>query len=124
MGTFSLAASVAVAIVALLHVAFFVLESFLWTRPFGRRVFGLTAEAAENSRALAINQGLYNAFLAAGLVWSFVAPADCAVPIAIFFLACVVVAGIVGAMTAKWSILFVQALPGLVALLLVLFTRR
>jgi putative membrane protein len=88
-----LLANIAVAIVALLHVCFLVLEMFLWTKPFGRRVFGLSAEIAEASRALAANQGLYNGFLAAGLVWGLVAH-DAALSIRIFFLGCVIVAGV------------------------------
>ena len=113
-------ASAAVAIVAVLHFAFFVLESFLWTKPAGRRVFGLSRELAESTRSLAANQGLYNAFLAAGLVWGLL-PTPHAFAVRVFFLSCVVIAGIVGAITAKRSILFVQALPGAIALLLVLF---
>lgn len=115
-------ASTAVAIVALLHLGFFVLESFLWTRPMGRRVFGLSRELAESTKSLAANQGLYNAFLAAGLIWGLM-PGDHAFGVKIFFLSCVVIAGIAGAVTAKRSILFVQALPGAVALLLVLLAR-
>jgi len=115
---------IAVGFVAFLHIVFFILESFFWTKPLGRRVFGLTAEVAESSKSLAINQGLYNGFLAAGLIWSFVAPGECSFAIKIFFLSCVIVAGIVGSITAKRSILFVQALPGVVALILVAFTQR
>jgi putative membrane protein len=119
----SLIAEVFVALVALLHVGFFVLESFLWTRPAGRRVFGLTAEKAQDSAALAANQGVYNLFVAAGLIWGLLAH-DCSFQIKLFFLGFVVIAGIVGAITAKRSILFVQALPGAVALLLVLLAQR
>lgn len=115
-----LAATVAVAFVAILHFAFFVLESFLWTKPAGRRIFGLSTELADATKSLAANQGLYNAFLAAGLVWGIVAGKR---DVEIFFLACVIVAGIVGGFTAKRSILIVQALPGVVALVLVLAAR-
>jgi putative membrane protein len=118
----SVLASVAIAIVALLHLAFFVLESFLWTQPIGRRIFGLTSELAESTKALAANQGLYNAFLAAGLIWGALRPN--AFSVRIFFLSCVVIAGIVGGLTAKRSILIVQALPGAIALLLVLLAAR
>lgn len=117
----SLLASVSVGVVAFLHFAFFVLESFLWTTPTGRRIFGLTPQLAESTRALAANQGLYNAFLAAGLLWGALRPN--AFSVRVFFLACVIVAGIVGAFTAKRSILFVQALPGAIALVLVLLAR-
>jgi putative membrane protein len=114
----------AIVVVALLHILFFILESFLWSTPFGRRVFGLTPEQAAISRSLALNQGFYNAFLAAGLIWSLARPGDCSFGIKIFFLSCVVIAGIVGGLTAKRSIVFVQALPGLIALVLVFFTQR
>ena len=118
-----LVADIAVIFVALLHVAFLVLEMFLWTKPFGRRTFGLSRELAEASRGLAMNQGLYNGFLAAGLIWGVIA-GEGGFAIKVFFLACVIVAGIFGAITAKRSILFVQALPGLIALILVWVTFR
>ena len=117
-----LASVVAVAVVAFLHIVFFVLESFLWTKPFGRRVFGLSAELAQSTASLALNQGLYNGFLAAGLIWGLVAH-ECSLCIKVFFLSCVVIAGIVGGLTAKRSILVIQALPGAVALLLVLLAK-
>lgn len=101
-------------IVALEHVWFLVLEMFLWTKPLGRRVFGLTAEDAEKTRVLAANQGLYNGFLAAGLVCSFFV-ADAWV-FRLFFLACVVVAGIFGGATVSKRILLVQALPAAIGL--------
>jgi putative membrane protein len=123
VGIASLVAEVFVGFVALLHVGFFVLESFLWTKPAGRRIFGLTAEKAQDSASLAANQGVYNLFVAAGLIWGLVAH-DCSFQIKVFFLGFVVVAGVVGAITAKRSILFVQALPGAVALLLVFFAQR
>jgi len=123
MGLYSLLAQFAVAVVALLHVVFFVLESILWTRPAGRRIFGLTPELAQSTKSLALNQGLYNLFLAAGLIWG-ICTRECAFEIKVFFLVCVIVAGIVGGLTAKRSILVIQALPGIVALLLVFFTQR
>jgi putative membrane protein len=106
---------VLVTLVALLHVYFLVLEMFLWTKPAGRRAFGTTQEQAEQSKVLAANQGLYNGFLAAGLFWSLTRGAD-GRAIAIFFLACVIVAGVFGAATASRKILFVQSLPAAVAL--------
>jgi putative membrane protein len=111
-----LAADIATALVALLHLYFLVLEMFLWTRPFGMKTFGLTPEFAAASRALAANQGLYNGFLAAGLAWGLFLGSD---PITSFFLGCVIVAGVFGAITVNRKILWVQALPGIVALTLV-----
>lgn len=114
----STAANVLTALVALLHVYFLVLEMFLWTKPYGRRVFGLTPEKAELTKSLAMNQGLYNGFLAAGLVWGLLAGADGYV-IKVFFLSCVIIAGVFGAATASRKILYVQAVPGAIALGLV-----
>ncbi len=117
-----LAANVGVALVAALHLGFLVLEMFLWKRPVGQRVFGLTRDVMVSSAALAANQGLYNGFIAAGLVWGLLAgPAGFAPKV--FFLCCVVVAGVFGAATAKRSILWVQGAPGALALLLVLLAR-
>jgi len=107
-----------VALVALLHVCFLVLEMFLWTKPYGRRVFALTPEKAELTRSLAANQGLYNGFLAVGLGWGLLAGAD-GYTIKVFFLSCVIIAGIFGAATASRKILWVQAVPGAIALALV-----
>ena len=112
-------ANVAVALVAVLHLYFLVLEMFLWNTPFGRRTFGLTADFAGASKFLAANQGLYNGFLAAGLLWGL-SLGVAGTPIKIFFLGCVVVAGVFGAFTASRKILWVQALPAAVALVLVL----
>ena len=112
-------ANIAVALVALLHLYFLVLEMFFWEKPLGLRVFGLTPEFATASRALAANQGLYNGFLVAGLVWGL-SLGSAGDPIKLFFLGCVVVAGIFGALTANRRILWVQALPGAVAIALVL----
>ncbi|OMG52653.1 hypothetical protein BJN45_14670 [Azonexus hydrophilus] len=113
------AAIIATALVALLHLYILYLEMFLWNTPKGRKAFGLTPEFAAASKVLAANQGLYNGFLAAGLLWGlWLGPAGD--PVKIFFLGCVIVAGVFGAATAKRSILFIQALPGAVALALVL----
>lgn len=105
--------------VAAQHVGFLVLEMFLWTQPAGRKAFGLTREFAESTRVLAANQGLYNGFLAAGLAWGCwlgTAGSD----IRVFFLGCVVVAGVFGGATASWRILPIQALPAAIALALTL----
>ncbi len=104
------------ALVALLHVYFLVLEMFLWKTPRGRRIFGTTAEQAEATAVLAANQGLYNGFLAAGLVWALFSGDREMFTRAAFFLLCVVVAGIYGGATANKRILFVQAVPALLAL--------
>jgi putative membrane protein len=119
----SVAASVLVGLVAVLHVYFLVLEMFLWATPFGQKTFARTREQQEETKALAQNQGLYNGFLAAGLVWSFFAPAPEMFSLRVFFLACVIVAGIFGAVTASRKILFVQALPAILALAIVVEAR-
>ena len=113
-------ADVLVAVVALLHAYFRVLEMFLWTKPSGRKTFGLERELAEQTKALAANQGLYNGFLAAGLLWGLVAGGDLRVPVLTFFLTCVVVAGVFGAATVSRRILVVQAVPAVLALVAVL----
>jgi len=112
-------ANILVALVAALHVYFLVLEMFLWTKPLGLRTFRQSPEKAADSAVLAANQGLYNGFLAAGLVWGLVqgVPAF-AFQIKIFFLICVIAAGIYGAVTVSRRILFVQALPAAIALIL------
>ena len=115
----SIAANVVVAIIALLHLWFLILEMFLWTRPSGRRAFGTTAEFAEQSKALAANQGLYNGFLAAGLVWGLCLGGAAGFSVKVFFLACVLVAGIFGGLTATRKILWIQALPAAICLVLV-----
>jgi len=115
-----LAADILVGLVALLHVYFLVLEMFLWDKPKGMKTFGLTPEKAAMTKSLAMNQGLYNGFLAAGLFWGLCTGAF---DFKVFFLACVVVAGVFGAITASRKILWVQAVPGLLALGLVLATR-
>ena len=113
------AASIIVALVALLHIYFLVLEMFLWDKPIGLKVFGQTKEEASSSKTLAANQGLYNGFLAAGLIWGLSLGAEGG-SIKIFFLACVLIAGIYGAATANRKILFVQALPAAIGLALLL----
>lgn len=116
------AAALATVVVALLHLWFLVLEMFLWTTPTGRRVFRTTESFAKESAALAMNQGLYNGFVAAGLVWGL-AQGPGGFMTRVFFLGFVVVAGIFGAATASRGILWVQALPGAVALALALLAR-
>ena len=117
----ALIANVVVGVVALLHLYFLVLEMFLWDKPAGLRAFGQTLEAARASKVLAANQGLYNGFLAAGLVWGLLlGPSGTGVKI--FFLACVLIAGLFGAATASRKILFVQALPAAIGLALLLLS--
>ena len=116
-------ATALVAIVAIEHLYILILEMFLWTKPAGLRAFGLTQEFAEQTAVLAANQGLYNGFLAAGLIWSLIRKDD-AIPVRVFFLSCVIVAGIFGAVTAKPSILYVQGAPALIALIATLLARR
>lgn len=106
-------AQILIALVALLHLYFLVLEMFLWTRPLGLKVFGQSREKAEQSKVLAANQGLYNGFLAAGLIYGLATGSH---EFCLFFLACVVVAGVYGAATVSRKILFVQALPALLAI--------
>lgn len=103
------------AFVALQHLGFLVLEMFLWTKPAGRKAFGLTKEFAESTKALAANQGLYNGFLAAGLAWGCWLGIT-GIDIRVFFLGCVVVAGAFGAATVSWRILLIQGVPAAIAL--------
>jgi len=102
---------------AILHLGFLVLEMFLWTKPIGRKIFRTTPEFAEASKALAMNQGLYNGFLAAGLTWGLLLRSY-GDNVKIFFLSCVVIAGFFGAATVSRRILFIQALPAAIALVL------
>lgn len=118
----ALAASVAVALIALLHLWILVLEMFLWTRPAGLRAFDLRPEFAASTRVMAANQGLYNGFLAAGLLWGL-ASESAGRPVQAFFLGCVLVAGLFGAATASRKILLVQALPAALALGLLAASR-
>ena len=109
-----------VAFVALSHVGFLVLEMFYWNDPVGQQIFNTTVEFAAASAVLAANQGLYNGFLAAGLIWGLVSGRR---DLKVFFLCCVIVAGVYGGLTAKMSILYIQGIPALAALLAVLATR-
>ena len=112
--------SIVIAFIALLHVYILVLEMFLWDKPAGRRAFGHSAEVAAISKVLAANQGLYNGFLAAGLFWGVYLGAA-GFDVKVFFLGCVFIAGIFGGLTAKRKILFIQAVPALVGLALLLY---
>ncbi|WP_067538832.1 DUF1304 domain-containing protein [Nocardia crassostreae] len=116
-------AEILVGLLAALHLYILVLEMFLWTTPRVRATFGTTAEFAEESKALAANQGLYNGFLAAGLLWGLLAADPVGHAAQVFFSACVVVAGLYGAATASRRILFAQALPGAITLAAVLLAR-
>jgi len=116
----AVAGNIIVALVALLHVYFLVLEMFLWDKPPGLKAFGQSLERAQATKVLAANQGLYNGFLAAGLVWGLALGANDH-GIKAFFLGCVIVAGVYGAMTASRKILFIQAAPAAIALALLLF---
>lgn len=117
-----IAASVAVVLVAVLHLYFLVLEMFLWTKPLGRKTFRLTPEMAQATASLAANQGLYNGFLAAGLLWGL-SLGEAGFAVRVFFLICVIVAGVYGAATVGRKILFVQAIPGALALALTWLAR-
>ena len=117
----STAANIVIALIGLLHIYFLVLEMFLWDKPIGLRAFNQTREAAAASKVLAANQGLYNGFLAAGLFWSLIpGPADFSIKV--FFLGCVLLAGLFGAATASKKILFIQAMPAALGLALVLLS--
>jgi putative membrane protein len=112
-------AAVLVGLVAALHLWFLVLQSFLWQKPLGRSTFGLSREDAATTAPLAANQGLYNGFLAAGLVWSLIEGDPLQRRLQVFFLACILLAAAVGAVTVSRRILLVQGLPALLALLAV-----
>ncbi|MGB0494746.1 MAG: DUF1304 domain-containing protein [Kangiellaceae bacterium] len=116
-------ANVLVGIVALEHIYFLVLEMFLWTTPIGLKTFNLTAEFAEQSAALAANQGLYNGFLAAGLIWSLFSKQQ-AYALKVFFLVCIMTAAIFGALTAKFTILYIQGIPALLAFIFVMLSNK
>lgn len=108
-----------IAVIAILHLGFLVLEMFFWNHPLGRQTFGMTKEVSESTATLAANQGLYNGFLAAGLLWGLIS-GDFSVKL--FFLLCVLIAGMYGGFTAKRSILYIQAFPALIGLILLYFS--
>ena len=112
----SLVADFLVGLVAVLHIGFLALEMFFWDHPFGRRIFRMTPEYSKASATLAANQGLYNGFLAAGLIWGLISDST---PVKFFFLICVFIAGLFGGLTASRRILIIQALPALIALIAV-----
>lgn len=112
-------ANILTGFVAFLHVGFLVLEMFFWDHPFGRKRFRMTPEYSRASAALAANQGLYNGFLAAGIAWGLISGET---PIKIFFLICAILAGLFGGITASRTILYIQALPALAALIAVYFS--
>ncbi|MFD5468254.1 DUF1304 domain-containing protein [Kitasatospora sp. NPDC127059] len=120
MSTFAVIAVVAL---ALLHVYILVLEMFLWTTPRARAAFGTSQEFAVSTKAMAANQGLYNGFLAAGLLWGAFAADPVGFQVRVFFASCVAVAGVFGAVTSSRKILFVQTVPALVVLVLVLLAH-
>jgi len=115
-------ANILIGLVALLHVYFLILEMFFWDKPLGLRTFGHARASASDSKILAMNQGLYNGFLAAGLAWGL-SLGTAGHSIKVFFLACVIIAGIFGSLTASRKILFVQALPAATALALVFLSK-
>jgi putative membrane protein len=108
-------------LVALLHIGIMVLEMFFWNHPVGRKIFSMTAEVAQSSEVLAMNQGLYNGFLGFGLLWALISGNQ---SLKVFLLICITIAGIFGGLSAKTSILYVQALPGFITFLLVLKAKR
>lgn len=123
MPLMTIVALILIGLTALLHVAFGVMEMFLWRTPYGMRAFGTTPEQAEASAVLAANQGLYNWILAAGLGWSLIAPEPTAFAFRVFFLGAVIVVGLYGGLTVSRRILVVQALPAAVGLAAVLLAR-
>lgn len=110
---------IAISIVIVLHILFLILEMFLWNTPYGRKTFALSEDYAKQSATLAANQGLYNGFLAAGLLWGLMSTGG--YDALIFFLCCIIIAGIYGGITANRSILWLQALPAAIAILLLIF---
>lgn len=117
----SMLTTIAICIVIILHLLFLVLEMFLWNTPAGRKIFGLSEDFAKQSAMLAANQGLYNGFLAVGLLWGLISTGG--FDALIFFLGCIIIAGLYGAITASSLILFIQALPAAVAMLLLILNN-
>ncbi len=117
----SVVANIALTLIGLLHIYFLVLEMFLWDKPAGLRAFGQSLQAATASKVLAANQGLYNGFLAAGLFWGLILGTD-GFAVKVFFLSCILIAGLYGGATAGRKILFVQALPAAIGLILVVLS--
>jgi len=115
-------ADIAVLGVAILHIMFMALEMFFWNRPIGHKILGLKPDFADKTRTMAANQGLYNGFLAAGLIWSLLAR-QYAFNLQVFFLGCVIIAGIFGGITTHRLIIWIQALPGVIALILVFLAQ-
>lgn len=113
-------ANIVVTIIALMHVWFLILEMALWDKPAGRRAFGTTAEYAAQTRVLAANQGLYNGFLAAGLFWGLILGGTEGTHVKLFFLACILVAGVYGGFSATRKVLWIQGLPAAIGIALVL----
>lgn len=114
-------ANIIIAIVAIFHVGILILEMFYWNHPVGHKIFAMTPEIAQASAVLAMNQGLYNGFLAAGLFWGLIASR---LDVKIFFLNCVIIAGLFGGLTAKPSIIFTQALPAFIGLIALKFSKH
>ena len=108
-------------LVALLHIGIMALEMFFWNHPVGQKIYSMTPEVAQSSEVLAMNQGLYNSFLGFGLLWGLISGNQ---SLKVFLLICITTAGIFGGLTAKISILYIQALPGFITLLLVIKSKR
>ena len=124
MDLLPIASQILIGLVAVIHIYILVLEMFLWTKPMGRKAFRMSEAQAQDTKVLAANQGLYNGFLAAGLIWASVYPsAYFARELALFFLGCVIVAALYGAYSVGRKILFIQGLPALIAFLSTLFMK-
>ncbi len=114
-----------ITLIAIQHIWFLILEMFLWTKPIGQRIFGLPQQLMQDSASLAANQGLYNGFLAAGLIWSLLHKNKTfSIQLQLFFLICILIAGVFGGFSASKKILFIQALPALVTLVILFISRK